>query len=754
LSFVKSNNGPKTVLHILMVTIIFLFVVRLGLAADSDSVTIIDSRHYSHVLAEIRNYRIFLPPGYFDHPDRRYPVIYFFHGWSQRYFGSSNPYGDFDKGDDNGGDNIANFVEGHEVIVVKADGYNRSPDEPYYVRPWNVSPVETYRQFPLYFPELVEHIDALYRTLADRRHRGISGLSMGGFMTFWIGGKYPHLVSAAGNFCGSAEFTVGPKDFPVEYRHLDMYNNYGGMNVRLHYGDKDFIRGYHEDLNRVWPQVMDNYDYQVYDAAHSTCGMSDMFSYILQTFENPPARPEKWSHIDVYPEFSVWDYQVMTDRTVPGFTILDKVDERGFRCAVREFLPDGELLSSVRVTIRTPPVYENDQWYTINDIDIRTLETIRKTLRSDNQGRLTIELNGSIHEIGINKSTDLPNLSLLTAGVEGMPWATHGKEVQLSLKVLNKGLATGRNIRASLSATRPGTTVKVGKVPFAEIGINEIRQADKALIFEVEADSMEVVQFKLTLQDDQNNIWEEFFEIPLKKDLPEIRDFEIADGKIITVAKSGIDTETVLLGKGNGDGIANPGESIVILIRDQDKWWRTALTYSDPYINPHGIRMRQSDNWTSFDHVGGSAKYDIPLISSDCPENHLLDFFTEYWLPEYPLHIIRQGIVKVRVKGADTTPPVIGRIEVTGDNLLQVKMYDGTDIGRVKAILIEENDPKKRMEIALTDDGQNGDRQPMDLLFSQKIPNQVFGIFRVVIEAEDAFGNKTVEEAEEHFVLH
>ena len=270
-------------IHIIRIFLVLLTLsVPIALTAqETGGATIVDARHYSNILAETRNYRVFLPPGYSQESGKRYPVIYFFHGWSQRYFGSSDPYGDFDKGDENGGDNIHNFVSAHDVIVVKADGYNRSPGEDYYVRPYNVTPVETYRQFPIYFPELVHHIDTHYRTIADREHRGISGLSMGGFMTFWIAAKYPHLLSAAGNFCGSPEFTVGPKDFPVEYRHLDMYNNYGGMNVRLHYGDKDFIRGYHEDLNRVWTQVIDNYQYKIFEAGHSTAGMKEMFSFIL-----------------------------------------------------------------------------------------------------------------------------------------------------------------------------------------------------------------------------------------------------------------------------------------------------------------------------------------------------------------------------------------------------------------------------------------------------------------------------------------
>ena len=735
-------------------TAVILFLSHTLCSADPQGVTILDARHYSNVFGEIRNYRIFLPPGYYENPSKRYPVIYFFHGWSQRYFGSSNPYGDFDKGAENGGDNIANFVSGHDVIVVKPDGYNRSQDEPYYVRPYNVTPVETYRQFPLYFPELVEHIDSHYQTIADRAHRGISGLSMGGFMTFWIGGKYPHLVSAAGNFCGSPEFEVGPKDFPVEYRNLDMYNNYGGMNVRLHYGDKDFIRGYHDDLNKVWPQVIDNYDFKMFDAAHSTCGMGEMLSFILKTFDTPPARPSRWDHIDVYPEFSVWDYKVMTDRSTAGFTVLENVDQRGFRCSVREFLPDGALMPAVKVSVRTSGIYEKNQWYTIRDINPQTAMFSQKTVRSDNQGRLTIELDGGVHEIGINQKTDKANLAIAAVDLQGMRWATTGKAVNLSVKILNKGLSPAKNIRASLSGTRPTTQVTKGDVNFGDIGIHEIKEGGTSISFRVAADSIEIAKFKLTLRDDRKNEWIEFFEIPLRKNVPEIKDFRIADGKVFTVAKSGVDSETILLGKGNGDGVANPGESFVILVKDQDKWWRTSLTAADQYLNPFGIQVRKSDNWTSFDYVGGSAKYNEPLISSDCPENHPLEFFAEYWMPEHPFHIIKQGLVRIEVKGKDTTPPAIIRIQVTGDNVLQVKIHDGSKVSQVKATLIAEKDPKKILESVLTDDGQHGDRAANDLIFSQKIPDQVFGIFRVVIEASDASGNKTVEESKEKFVLH
>ena len=737
-----------------IVEVSFFILVTAAFSARARDATIIDAEHYSTVFGEVRHYRIFLPPSYFDNPSKSYPVIYFYHGWSQRYFGSSNNYADFDKGDENKGDNIANFVATHDVIVVKTDGYNRSADEKYYVRPYNIGPVETYRQFPLYFPELVEHIDTHYHTIADRQHRAISGLSMGGFMTFWIGGKYPQLLSAAGNFCGSAEFVVGPKDFPVEYRHIDMYKNYASMNLRLHYGDKDFIRGYHQDLNRIWSQVMDNYDWKIYDAEHSTCGLGEMFGFLLKTFENPPAKPLKWDHIDVYPNFSVWNYEVRSDRKIPGFTILENVDIRGFRCSIREFLPDGELLPFVNLSITTPPVYEKNTLYIINDVDTENLKPLQKTLRSDQQGRLIISLNGSSHEIGINKKGDKPNIQIASVEIQNMNWATHQKDVTLALKLLNKGLSSAKNINATLSATKNNVTIRQASAAFGSIAINEMQIGQTPFTFQVPADSIEIVKFRLTIRDGNKNEWVEFFEMPLRKDVSVIKDFEIADGRLFTVAKGGNDTETILLGTGNGDGIANPGESIVLLVKDQNKYWRTDLFSSDPYVNPFGINIRKSDNWGNYDHVGGSAKYDIPLIASTCPENHVIDFFVEYWLPDNPLHIIKQGVIKIDVKGRDTTPPQIRWVDVPGDNMLQAKVYDGSKIQSVKAKLIMKDDPSKSFEVELKDDGKEGDRTDSDSVFSKKIPDQTFGIYRVVMEAIDSLGNKIIEEGVDNFVLH
>lgn len=731
----------------------FFLLIANAFAMAQGEVSIIDSRHYSNTFGETRNYRIFLPPRYYKNPDKKYPVIYFLHGWSQRSFGSTvSRYSLFDKGDDNNGDNMEKFVSTHDVIVVKSDGYNRGVGEEYYLRPYNIGPVETFRQFPIYFPELINHIDATYRTKASRENRAITGLSMGGFMSFVIGGKYPHLFAAAGNFCGSPEFVIGPKEMPVEYRHLDMYNNYDGMKLRLNYGDQDFIRGYHEDLNRIWPQVMDNYEYKIYPTEHTTSGLGEMFEFLYSSFSKPIPNPKRWHHIDIYPEFAVWDYTVKTDRIVSGFTKLENVDQRGFTSSVKEFLPDGELLPFVNVTVITTPVYEKNQLYVVNDIDGITSAAIHQTIRSDHNGRLKIETGGGIHHIGINRKADKPNIAIASVRVVNNDWLIAKKEMSIAIKLFNKGQSDGKTVSAKLSADSKAVQFEKPGGSFGTIAVNKIKTGEAQFRFRITTDTLEIVKFKLIIQDAGKNEWTEYFELPVRKDVPEITNFEVADGRKFTVWKGGIDSETVVVGHGNGDGIANPGESIEVLVKDQDKYRRTLLYSADSCVNPFGVNRRESDYWGIYDNVGGSAKYSIPLLSSACTVNHTINFYAEYWLPDKPFHIIKKARVALPVTGKDETAPVVSWTKVAGDNILQVKLYDGSIIKSVIATITSPD--KKSIKAELLDTGQAGDRVAGDFIFSKEIDVPDFGEYTIAIEATDSLGNKSTSILPGTFVLY
>src|SRR5580693_4437247 len=126
-------------------------------AAPPQRASVEDRTHDSVVMGRVQSYQVVLPPGYAA-SKKRYPVVYWFHGFEQ-----SSATRD---------EEIAAYVAAHDVIVVKS------------------GPVETVGLYPLYFPELVDHIDKTLRTDANRDHRAVTGFAMGGFVALWLAGKY------------------------------------------------------------------------------------------------------------------------------------------------------------------------------------------------------------------------------------------------------------------------------------------------------------------------------------------------------------------------------------------------------------------------------------------------------------------------------------------------------------------------------------------------------------------------------------
>jgi hypothetical protein len=154
------------------------------------------------------------------------------------------------------------------------------------------------------------------------------------------------------------------------------------------------------------------------------------------------------------------------------------------------------------------------------------------------------------------------------------------------------------------------------------------------------------------------------------------------------------------------------------------------------------------------DHVGASAKYDVVLISADCPNDYSTNVFAEYWVPQYPFHLVRQGIIKLNVKGTDKTAPIIDRVQFRGDNTIEAKISDGGKVRSACARFIMQDVFENTFDVQLKDDGTDGDRIANDHVYSKKIPDRKFGLYRIIVEAEDTSGNKAGKEAHVTFVVH
>lgn len=127
-------------------------------------------------------YTIYLPSDY-ETSDRTYPVVYLLHGYTDDntgwlQFGEINRLAD------------AAIEDGTipPMIIVMPNA-----DSSWYINSYDGK--EKYEDF--FIKEFIPTIEKTYRIKAEKRYRGIAGLSMGGYGTMILSLKHPELFSAA-----------------------------------------------------------------------------------------------------------------------------------------------------------------------------------------------------------------------------------------------------------------------------------------------------------------------------------------------------------------------------------------------------------------------------------------------------------------------------------------------------------------------------------------------------------------------------
>lgn len=163
---------------------------------------------HSDALGMNKRVGVYLPPSYGRDPSRRYPVVIYLHG----LFGSETDW--LSKG---GLDAVADSLTAAgrgEAILVTPDG-----DDGWWTN-WAVEStfascadslhtedparycVQSHRYDDWVVRDLVTWVDRHYRTRADRAHRGIAGLSMGGVGALTLALAHPDVFGAAMSHSG------------------------------------------------------------------------------------------------------------------------------------------------------------------------------------------------------------------------------------------------------------------------------------------------------------------------------------------------------------------------------------------------------------------------------------------------------------------------------------------------------------------------------------------------------------------------
>jgi enterochelin esterase-like enzyme len=170
----------------------------------------------SQVTGTWRRMFVYTPPGYDQSPGTRYPVLYLQHG-----------AGEMEQEWTHSG--LANYIldnliaEGKAVpmIIVMNNGFATRPGEPPaglrppvnlatpagqplgYQPPPRPDPNAVSAFEEMLVKEVIPDIDRNFRTIPDRQHRAMAGLSMGGGQTWTIGLRHLDTFSHLGMFSGA-----------------------------------------------------------------------------------------------------------------------------------------------------------------------------------------------------------------------------------------------------------------------------------------------------------------------------------------------------------------------------------------------------------------------------------------------------------------------------------------------------------------------------------------------------------------------
>lgn len=182
---------------------------------------------HSDILGVDKSFSIILPKSYNDEPDRRYPVVYLLHGFGENDWEWANISVPMINEQVN--KSVADGAAA-EMIIVKPNATE------YHSGYYNQ---EGRRYEDYFFNELVPTVEKNFRVIADKGHRAIGGLSMGGGGSLNYAIRHPEMFSS----CYAISAGAGSPTWNT--------NNNGASGDNIFVGSTDFSKLTPEQIEAI-----------------------------------------------------------------------------------------------------------------------------------------------------------------------------------------------------------------------------------------------------------------------------------------------------------------------------------------------------------------------------------------------------------------------------------------------------------------------------------------------------------------------
>jgi S-formylglutathione hydrolase FrmB len=179
--------------YALVLIAICLFSAQL-IAGTVDTVDIYSNSMHKYMKAVV------IKPDSYKKKKNSFPVVYLLHGYDGWY---SNWIIRVPQ--------LINYADEYQTLIVCPDGAKNS---------WYFdSPIDTAYRYETHVAiEVVNFIDQHYRSIPDKNHRAITGLSMGGHGALFLALRHPDIFGAAGSMSGGVDLSESKNRFEIMKR--------------------------------------------------------------------------------------------------------------------------------------------------------------------------------------------------------------------------------------------------------------------------------------------------------------------------------------------------------------------------------------------------------------------------------------------------------------------------------------------------------------------------------------------------------
>ncbi len=401
-----------------------LITATLASAGHASGATVVDDTKVSDRLheltvetdafAEPTKLHVFLPSGYAADSSRNWPVTYILAGMQNNY------------------DSFADFLDGERLsadypsIIVSPDGNSGFWSDWYNAGRGGPPEYETF-----VIDQLADLIDDRYRTIPDRSHRAIFGISMGGYGAMMLAARHPDLFGSAATLSGAVDTNNpliagalslgssldgsavdainGPRLTEAVRWHgrnpTDLASNLRGTNLQVrtangvlnpaigegddpadavscvveggvYQGSVSFNRRLDElGIGHLWK----DYGNGCHTPENFTREVLDTLAVFKRNFANPEAAPAGFNYRTIEPKFEIWGWQITADprRALEFMTV--EAGKDAFK-----------LAGSGTTTVTSPARYSG----------LKAVDVGGRKLKPDREGRVTFEVDlGAPHTI-------------------------------------------------------------------------------------------------------------------------------------------------------------------------------------------------------------------------------------------------------------------------------------------------------------------------------------------------------------------